>query len=129
MCANTRVASTICFVHLHPLWMYLRCECVVFVYRGYCICAVFVLYLYCICIAGRGWVEKLQSALTPLGTPKDARWQLSAMKGSTLLLLLYRDWILAKSFKPMTSFQTTFYSFRGFHFNRIKTSQPAISNI
>ena len=90
---------------------------------------VFVLYLYCICIAGRGWVEKLQSALTPLGTPKDARWQLSPMKGSTLLLLLYRDWILAKSFKPMTSFQTTFYSFRGFHFNRIKTFQPAISNI
>ena len=108
-----------------PFWvvfvMWLCFTCVSWIPYLCCNCIVFVLL--------PGWVEKLQRALTPLGTPKDARWQLSPMKGSTLLLLLYRDWILAKSFKPMTSFQTTFYSFRGFHFNRIKTSQPAISNI
>ena len=48
------------------------------------VCITFVLYLYCIVV---GWVEKLQIALTPLGTPKAARWQLSAIKGSTILFV------------------------------------------
>ena len=50
----------------------------------YNICFVLLLYLYCIAV---DWVEKLQIALTPLGTPKAARWQLSAIKGSTNILL------------------------------------------
>ena len=91
-----------------PFWvvfvMWLCFTCVSWIPYLCCNCIVFVLL--------PGWVEKLQRALTPLGTPKDARWQLSVMKGSTLLLRLDRWGIHSQptntqSAKQPTTNQTT----------------------